>query len=111
MTANYSDLSTYFDPLSSSDRRELEQRAERHRDRLEAAGYEVAVAEGEHGFFAGVLVIDEANDQYGFLEPDGTVAWITADPTGVGTLGDAVAQNPTEELRPDDDALENVDVE
>jgi hypothetical protein len=105
------DLRTYFERLSADDRRELEQRAERHRDRLEAEGYEVAVAEGEHGFFAGVLVIDEAAGDYGFLEDDGSVVWISRDPTGIGALGSAVAQNPTEALQQDVDGLENADVD
>jgi len=111
MPANNSDLRKYFNPLRSIDRRELERRAERYRDRFEDAGYEVAVAESQDGFFAGVLVIDETNGRHGFLEADGSVAWITADETGVGALGSAVAQNPTEELQPDDGGLEDVDVE
>ena len=111
MTGNDTDLRKYFNPLSRSDRRELEQRAERHRNRLESEGYEVVVAESEDGFFAGILVIDEMEDRYGFLEPNGTVAWLTADQTGIGSFGDAVTQNPTDELEPDDEGLENVDVE
>lgn len=111
MTADPSDLREYFKPLSVSDKTELEQRAETYREQLEAQGYEVAVAESEHGFFAGVLVIDTDAGHYGFLEADGTVAWIRSDPTDVGSLGSAVAQNPTEALQQDADELDNVDIE
>ncbi|MFC3958629.1 hypothetical protein [Halovivax cerinus] len=108
MTGN---LGTYFEQLTMSDRAELETRLERYRDQLEAQGYEATVAEGENGFFAGVLVIDDEGGRFGFLEPDGSVTWIGGDNEGIGALGTAVAQNPTEELAQDPDGLENVDVE
>jgi hypothetical protein len=109
------DLDTYFDPLTNSDRAALERRLERHRDRLEAEGYELAIADGEHGLFAGVLVIDRDQGRFGFLEPSGEVAWLGGGLGGIGALGTAVAQNPTdrleEQLDPDVEGLENADIE
>lgn len=92
------DFNGYFEPLDADDRRELEKRMERYRDQLEDQGYELALAEGENGFFAGVLVIDEERGRLGFLEADGTVAWLDADATGLGYLGSAIAQNQGPEL-------------
>ncbi|WP_247729111.1 hypothetical protein [Halovivax limisalsi] len=108
MTPN---LDTYFERLTMQDRAELETRLERYRDQLEAQGYEATVAAGENGFFAGVLVIDDDGGRFGFLEPDGSVSWIGDENGGIGALGTAIAQKPTEELTPDGDGLEGVDVE
>ncbi len=83
---------------------------ERYRDQLEEQGYEVTVAEGTEGLFAGVLVIDEANGRFGFLEEDGSVSWI--DGSGaIGAIGSAVAQNHSDTLERRTEGLENVDVE
>lgn len=111
MTGNDTPLEAYFNRLSSDDRERLEERMERYRDQLESQGYEVTIAEGESGFFAGVLVIDEGNGRFGFLESTGSVSWITGDAGGIGALGSAVAQNPSEKLESDVEGLENVDVE
>lgn len=108
MTGN---IGNYFEQLTMSDRAELETRLERYRDQLEAQGYEATIAEGENGFFAGVLVIDDDRGRFGFLESDGSVTWIGGDNEGIGALGTAVAQKPTEELAQDPEGLENVDVE
>lgn len=108
MTGN---IGNYFEQLTMSDRAELETRLERYRDQLETQGYEATIAEGENGFFAGVLVIDDEGGRFGFLEADGSVTWIGGDNEGIGALGTAVAQKPTEELAQDPDGLENVDVE
>lgn len=100
-------LETYFDPLTPGDRAQLEERMERYRDQLEAEGYDVAIADGEHGFFSGVLVIDDERGRFGFLDDDGSVNWFTGGLGGVGALGSAVVQNPTEELHdPDGDAFD-----
>ncbi len=109
MTNERSTLGTYFQRLTTTDHRQLEERLERHRDRLEEQGFQLSIAEGEHGFFAGVLVIDDATDRFGFLEDDGTVTWIGGAGGGIGALGSAVAQNPSAEL--DQQLDENVDVE
>jgi len=106
-----SKLRKYFKPLTSADRKALERRIEQYGDQLEAQGYEVTIAHGENGFFAGVLVIDESGGRFGFLEPDGSVSWLSGDLGGIGTLGTAVAQNPTEELQQEVDGLEDADVE
>ncbi|QKY17812.1 hypothetical protein [Halorubrum sp. CBA1229] len=87
------DFNGYFEPLDAEDRQELERRMERYREQLEDRGYELALAEGENGFFAGVLVIDEDRGRLGFLEADGTVAWLDADATGLGYLGSAIVQS------------------
>lgn len=109
------ELRTYFDPLTNSDRAALERRRDQYREQLEAEGYELAIAEGEHGLFAGVLVIDEEGGRVGFLQPDGTVAWLSGALDGIGALGPAIAQNPTrqltDELNPDVEGLENADLE
>ena len=83
----------YFEPLDEGQRRELERRLEQYRGQLEDQGYELAIADGENGFFAGVLVIDEARGRYGFLEAEGTVVWLDADATGLGYLGSAIVQS------------------
>lgn len=111
MSNEQSNLRKYFTPLSQTDKRALERRLETHRDRLQDLGYELAIAEGEHGFFAGVLVIDDENDRFGFLEDDGSITWLTGENQGIGALGKAIAQNPTDELVQDADGLENVDIE
>lgn len=100
----------YYDRLTSDQRERLAERMERHREHLEAQGYEVALAEGEGNFFAGVLVIDDENGRFGFLEEDGGVSWITGG-GGIGALGSAVVQNPNERLERQVDGLENADVE
>lgn len=104
-------IDRYFDRLTEEDRKRLEERLERYREQLEEQGYEATVAEGTNGFFAGVLVIDEAAGRFGFLESNGSVSWISGDVGGIGALGSAVVQNPTEELDGATDDLENVDVE
>jgi len=111
MTDDDAPLGTYFDRLTSDDRAQLEERMERYRDQLEAQGYEVTIAEGGGGFFAGVLVIDDENGRFGFLESTGNVSWIGGNVGGIGALGGAVAQNPSEELRSQVEGLENVDVD
>lgn len=111
MTGDNPNLGKYYDELTNSDRKRLEERKERYRDQLEEQGYEVAIAEGDQGFFAGVLVIDDENGRFGFLESTGSVAWITGDAGGIGALGSAVVQNPSEELQQEAEGLENVDVE
>lgn len=111
MSNNDTSLDRYFDRLTEAEREQLEGRLERHRDRLEEQGYEVTIAEGTNGFFAGVLVIDDAAGRFGFLESDGSVSWITGDVGGIGALGSAVVQNPTTELEGQSEGLENVDVE
>lgn len=111
MTDEHSKLNAYFNPLTAQDRRQLEERAERHRDRLEQQGFQVSVAQGEHGLFAGVLVIDVSRDRVGFLEDDGTVTWITGTAGGIGALGSAVVQNPSEALNQELDESDHVDVD
>lgn len=92
------DFNGYFEPLDAEDRKELKRRMERYRDQLEDQGYELTLAEGGNGFFAGVLVIDEDRGRIGFLEADGTVAWLDADATGLGYLGSAIVQSHGPEL-------------
>lgn len=111
MTNGRPNLGRYFNRLTPADRRRMEERLERYRDELEAEGYEVTIAEGDNGFFAGVLVIDEDRRRFGFLEEDGSIAWLGGGTGGIGSLGSAVAQRPTEALEPDVDGLENADVE
>lgn len=111
MSGDPSDLRAYFNPLSADDRRALEERSEQYRDQLEARGYQVTIAEGEHGLFAGVLVIDEAEDRYGFLEEDGSVTWLGEGLGGIGALGTAVAQNPTRAFQQKMEELEDSDLE
>lgn len=106
-----SSFERYYDRLTDSHREQLEERMERYREQLEDRGYEVALAEGEGGFFAGVLVIDDENGRYGFLEDTGSVSWISGDVGGIGALGSAVVQNPNERLDQEIDGLENADVE
>jgi hypothetical protein len=101
----------YYDRLTSDQREQLEERLERHREQLEAQGYEVTIAEAEGGFFAGVLVIDDENGRFGFLESTGSVSWISGDVGGIGALGSAVVQNPNERLEQEIEGLENADVE
>jgi len=104
-------LTQYFDQLTNAEREQLEERLERYRPQLEAQGYEATIAEGQNGFFAGVLVIDEANGRFGFLESSGSVKWITGDLGGIGALGSAVAQTPSDELDGAFDGSEHVDIE
>lgn len=111
MTDNDTSLDRYFDRLTEADRERLERRLERYREQLEEQGYEVTIAEGTNGFFAGVLVIDDAAGRFGFLESDGSISWITGDIGGIGALGSAVVQNPTRELEGRSEGLENADLE
>jgi hypothetical protein len=104
-------LDTYFDPLTQTDREALQARMDRYRDRLEAEGYDVTIADGEHGFFAGVLVIDDQQGRFGFLDPDGSVNWLTGGLGGIGALGSAVAQNPTERLEEHAEDADAFDIE
>lgn len=106
-----SELRKYFRPLTGTDKQTLQRRLEKYREQLEAQGYEVTIAHGENGFFAGVLVIDDQNGRFGFLEADGSVSWLGGGLGGIGALGSAVAQNPTDALEQDIDGLENADVE
>lgn len=110
MTDEDTPLTTYFNRLTASDRRELEQRLEQHREHFEQQGYQLSIAEGEHGFFAGVLVIDENQGRFGFLEADGSVTWLTGGAGGIGALGTAVVQSPSEALTQELDEPDNVDV-
>lgn len=106
-----SDLQKYFNPLTRADKRTLERRLEEYREQLESRGYELSIAEGDQGFFAGVLVIDDDNGRFGFLESDGSVTWLTGENQEIGALGTAVVQNPTDELDQDIDGLENADID
>ena len=110
MTKERNDLRTYFNPLTPADKRRLSRRLDEYRDQLEAQGFDVALAEGENGLFAGVLVIDNDQGRFGFLEEDGSINWLGGD-QGIGALGSAIAQNPTGELNQNIEALENVDIE
>jgi len=111
MTSNDPSLGQYFNPLRHADREQLEERLDRYRDQLEAQGYEVTIAEGEQGFFAGVLVIDDEQGRFGFLEDTGTVNWLTGDVGGIGALGAAIAQRPSETLQTQVEDAKNADIE
>lgn len=111
MTKHDSNINKYFNPLTQEDRSALEHRIEQYGDQLRDQGYEVSIAEGTNGFFAGVLVIDEDQGRFGFLESDGSVTWLSDGDGGIGSLGSAVVQRPTEELEPDVEGLENADIE
>ena len=111
MTGQHARLTDYFKRLSRTDRRELEERMHRHRERLEAEGYTVTIAEGENGLFAGVLVIDDEKGLFGFLEDDGRVTWLTGQNQGIGALGSAVAQNPTEKLDHEIEGLGDAEID
>ncbi|MEF8825925.1 MAG: hypothetical protein V5A27_06240 [Halapricum sp.] len=111
MTGSDSPVEENFDPIDEAERKRLEARMERYEDQLNEQGYEVAIAEGGGGFFAGVLVIDDAQGRFGFLEENGSVTWITGNVGGIGALGSAVAQNPSEQLQQEVEGLENADVE
>lgn len=111
MTGPSNPLAKYFTPLTPIDRRALEARLEEYRPHLEAQGYEVTIAEGERGLFAGVLVIDDERGRFGFLEANGSVTWLTGTVGGIGSLGTAVAQRPTEALQNEVDGLDYADVE
>lgn len=106
-----SELRKYFKPLSSTDEQTLEHRLEEYREQLEAQGYEAAIASGENGFFAGILVIDEAQGRFGFLEADGSINWLSGGFGGIGALSSAVVQNPTDEFQQEVDGLEHADIE
>ncbi|MFC6989817.1 hypothetical protein ACFQJD_15935 [Haloplanus sp. GCM10025708] len=112
MTDESSSLDNYFDRLTNEDREQLTERMERYGEQLRDQGFEVALAEAENQFFAGVLVIDDENGRFGFLEADGSVSWIDGGRVGgIGALGSAVAQNPTDALETTVEGLENADVE
>lgn len=111
MTELPSSLAKYFQPLTPTDRARLETRLEQYRPQLEDQGYDVAIADGEHGLFAGVLVIDRDDGRFGFLEADGSIAWLTGAVGGIGSLGSAVVQRPTEALENEVDGLDDTDVE
>jgi hypothetical protein len=113
MTERKKRLRQYFNHLTGEDRKELKERMEKYRPGLEEQGYEVVLAEGENNFFAGVLVIDREGGRFGFLEPSGNVAWITGkgDIGGIGALGSAIVQNPTEKLENQVEGLENTELE
>jgi hypothetical protein len=104
-------LNKYFNRLTREDRSALEHRIEQYGDQLRDQGYEVSIAEGTDGFFAGVLVIDSDRGRFGFLEANGSVSWLSDGAGGIGSLGSAVVQRPTEELDPDVEGLENADIE
>lgn len=111
MTDSHDSLNQYFNPLTNSDRGQLEERLERYRPQLEEQGYEATIADGQNGLFAGVLVIDDANGRFGFLESSGSINWLTGDLGGIGALGSAVVQNPSDELEGTFEGSEHVDVE
>jgi len=111
MTQDTHDLTAYFRQLTADDREQLESRLQRHRDQLAEQGYDASIAEGEHGLFAGVLVIDEEGDRVGFLEADGTINWLSGDVGGIGALGAAIVQRPSDRLQKQTDGPENVDIE
>ena len=111
MTDVPSPLAKYFRSLTPADRARLEERLEQYRPQLEDQGYDAAIAEGEHGLFAGVLVIDRSDGRFGFLEADGSVTWLTGGAGGIGALGSAVAQRPTEALENEVEGLDHTDVE
>lgn len=111
MSSDPPNLGKYFNELTSIDKQTLEDRMERYREQLEGQGYQVTIAEGTQGFFAGVLVIDEENGRLGFLEENGSVTWISGSMDSIGGLGSAVLQNPTEELEQEVEGLENADIE
>jgi hypothetical protein len=111
MTDDHDNLARYFDRLTDADRAQLEERLARYGPQLEEEGYEVTIAEGQNAFFAGVLVIDDAGGRFGFLEADGSVSWIAGSLGGIGALGSAVVQSPSDELEGTFDGHENVDVE
>lgn len=112
MTDEDASLNEYFNRLTSEDRAQVEERLEQYGDQLRDQGYDVAIAEGENSFFAGVLVIDDENGRFGFVEPDGSVAWIDGGPVGgIGALGSAVVQNTTEALDTRVEGVENADID
>lgn len=110
MTHDTTEIGQYFQRLSTDDRASLDRRKERYRDQLEAQGLEVAVASGDGGFFAGVLVVDPDDKRFGFLEEDGSVSWI-GEADGFGALGSAVVQSHGPRLEQIGDELEGADVE
>ncbi|MFC5280148.1 hypothetical protein ACFPM1_15475 [Halorubrum rubrum] len=101
----------YFEPLTTDQRESLRARMERYRDGLEGNGYELALAEGVGGLFAGVLVIDDERGRAGFLETNGAVTWLDGSTGGLGALGSAIAQNHTDALDAAVDVPEGVDIE
>lgn len=108
MTENDPPLDEYFDPLRSEHRTSLRKRMERYREQLEDRGYEVTIAEGTTGLFAGVLVIDEDRGRFGFLEEDGSVSWLDGSGS-IGALGSAVAQNHSEAFKEQTADLDDVE--
>lgn len=111
MTRTQTKLTKYFDTLTTDHRRQLEERLHRYGNRLESDGYEVTIAEGANGFFAGVLVIDDAHHRFGFLEENGSVTWLDGATGDLGGLGTAIVQNRTDEFDQEVAGLENATVE
>ncbi|MES3161442.1 MAG: hypothetical protein PPP55_07710 [Halorubrum sp.] len=111
MSDERSTVEAYFDPLTATQRTSLRARMERYRPQLEDRGYEVAVAEGTGGLFGGVLVIDDERGRVGFLESNGSVAWIDGSASGLGALGSAITQNHTEALGSTVEFPDGVDVD
>lgn len=111
MSDDRSPVRTYFDPLTSDQQSGLRARMERYRPQLEDNGYEVAIAEGSGGLFAGVLVIDDERGRAGFLEENGAVTWLDGTTGGLGALGSAIVQNQTDALDPAVDVPDGVDIE
>ncbi len=62
--------------LTAAERREIEQRALKHRDRLTQQGYTIHALTDETGCFGVVLVSDPKSGRKGLLMPDGKVRWI-----------------------------------
>lgn len=104
-------VESYFDPLTATQRSSLRALMERYRAQLEDRGYEVAIAEGTGGLFGGVLVIDDERGRAGFLESNGSVAWIDGSASGLGALGSAITQNHTDALGTAVDFPDGVDVD
>ena len=111
MSEDRSPVRTYFDPLTSDQQSRLRARMQRYRPQLEDNGYEVTIAEGSGGLFAGVLVIDDERGRAGFLEENGSVTWLDGATGGLGALGSAIVQNQTDELDSSIDVPDGVDIE
>ncbi|WP_167880009.1 hypothetical protein [Halorhabdus rudnickae] len=58
-----------------------------------------------------MLVIDNENGRFGFLEAGGSVNCLGGDIGGIGALGSAIVQNPDDALQERADGLANVDIE
>ena len=74
--------------LTSVEKREVERRERKHRNKLAKQGYQTQALVDESGCFGVVLVSDPNSGKNGFLLPDGSVKWM--DQTmGLGALADA----------------------